>query len=131
MLPQLFTALSILFVGFIGCFNMPNATASTNYGPDNTSININHGKAFTVEIPSNPSTGYQLNLVRPLSPLLELVKEFFVSDCPNTRKVGCGGKQFYIFKALTAGKTSLEFTYARSWEPESGTKYIFNVVVFN
>jgi len=73
------------------------------------------GKEFTVELVSNPTTGYSWRLAKPLDEkILKFVgKEYFGK---KTKLVGAGGREVWTFRALAKGKAKIELEYVRDWE---------------
>jgi inhibitor of cysteine peptidase len=82
---------------------------------DSTPITAEVGQKFSVTLESNPTTGYQWRLARPLDEkhLTLLTNEFVKS---KSKLSGAGGQQIWWFRALRAGKTQIDLEYARSWE---------------
>ena len=85
---------------------------------------------FVVELPSNPTTGYQWTVTTYDKTLLQMTSSHYVA--PQTKLIGAGGKMIFTF-APVKGKaypqsTQMLFTYVRPWEPKSGTlkKVIIN-----
>ena len=78
-------------------------------------IETNIGKSFAINLDSNPSTGYQWQIVKALDTgLLELVDSKYIP--PETNLVGAPGKEEWTFRAIKAGKAIISFNYVRSWE---------------
>ena len=69
-----------------------------------------------LEIPSNPSTGYQWGANISDEEVIELVSEEYVHG--ESQLTGSGGTTIFVFKALKPGKVCLDFSYERSWEEE-------------
>ncbi len=95
------------------------------HGADVMTVYVNpaNTKEFQVKLAANPTTGYQWSVKSYDQSILELADSKFIP--PNTKLIGAGGEMVYTFK-LVEGKTypqstQLEFTYARSWEPNSAT----------
>lgn len=91
---------------------------------DNNKIKAKVGEEFTIELPSNPSTGYnwywQTNETRE-ERTVELVKKEFVSENAEAdgSQCGIGGKVALTFKAVRAGETPLSLIYKRIWHQEN------------
>jgi|GEM_PF-1047053 len=81
------------------------------------------GAEFTVELESNPTTGYQWQLLKPLDGMMldAAGKRFQAPPQPAGKPpmVGVGGKDVWTFKALRAGETTIEFKYVRPWEKDT------------
>ena len=73
------------------------------------------GEAFSIILDSNPTTGYQWQLVNsPDGGFLKLIGSEY--RAPKTGLAGAGGKEIWSFKALSAGQTMIVFEYLRPWE---------------
>lgn len=89
-------------------------------GPDFTATA--YGNTLKVQLDSNATTGYQWSASASDNFMVELTSQDYVTDdSPSSHgllggAVGVGGTTFYEFKALSAGKVTLTFSYARSWE---------------
>ena len=79
-------------------------------------VEIRLGDSFTVELKSNPSTGYGWKMKDfPAEPrILEMKSENFTA--PRGELCGAPGKQVYRFSAASRGKTTLHLLYLRPWE---------------
>jgi len=70
---------------------------------------------FIIKLDSNPTTGYQWQLAQaPDSNILELV--FHEYQASQSKLMGAGGKEAWVFKARGPGKAKLTFQYLRPWE---------------
>lgn len=73
------------------------------------------GHNITIILKSNPTTGYQWQIAKPLDEsTLKLISSEYLAD--KTELVGVGGKQIWRFKTLKSGQTSISFKYVRPWE---------------
>lgn len=93
------------------------AVDKTLTSKDNKSnVTLKVGDTLSIELASNPSTGYswQLNQddVQVLQPLGE--PQFSLGN--KTPIPGASGTQTFQFKAVGKGKTTLTLLYARPWE---------------
>ncbi len=84
------------------------------------SLEVGIGEEFTVNLCSNPSTGFQWIDVVEISDS-EIVKQVSQEYVGPTEKgepppPGTPGSQLWIFKALTGGTSTLSFEYSRDWE---------------
>lgn len=85
-------------------------------------VNVNNPN-FVVTLPSNPTTGFQWQVVNFDKNLLILSNSTY--ENPKTKLIGAGGQMHFTF-ALQKGKSYPESTvivlkYARPWEPETAT----------
>lgn len=77
------------------------------------------GKSFTITLDSNPTTGYQWQIVRQMDTgLLELIDSQYIAPTPKTNLVGAPGKEEWHFKAIREGKAIISFEYVRSWKKD-------------
>ena len=98
------------------------------FADDNTvagalDINIDsRNPQFSVQLPSNPSTGFQWKLTKYDTSLFKLASTHYI--VPATKRIGASGKMNYFFMLIKGKKypqsSSMSFTYSRAWEPNSG-----------
>ncbi len=92
---------------------------------DGQTVPTNVGNVLSIELPSNPSSGYSWTLILD-SALLELVETRFVA----TRDVpGSGGMQVWVVRALAGGHARISLKQWREWEGESSVIARFAVEV--
>lgn len=93
-------------------------------------IHTQAGYQFKIEVKSNPTTGYKWALCDDLnSKLLKLVSsKYFANKDP---KIGSGGKEVWIFKAIAKSTTRICLKYARPWEKnvEPAEVKIYKIVI--
>lgn len=96
-------------------------------------LNAEAGVSFNIELKSNPTTGYQWQILKIDKNFLELESSTFVPSLnENSNIVGSGGVEVWSFKALKAGQTSVSFVYSRSWEhkkPIQKNTFIINIKI--
>lgn len=113
-----------------GCAGGTAATSQIKqYTEATTSIQAAAGEQFEIDLEGNPTTGYswEKNEVYDKS-MLELIQSKYSPSLPQ--KIGSGGAQQYIFKALKAGSTQVKMVYKRSWESTTSDKTLtFNVTI--
>jgi inhibitor of cysteine peptidase len=83
------------------------------YTRDHPSIGVKTGDQFVIELPSNPTTGYQWQPAFDPAALGLLGRDF---SLPGTA-MGGGGVERFCFEARAAGVSRLSFAYERAWEP--------------
>lgn len=81
------------------------------------------GKEFTIRLESNPTTGYRWHPLFDSS--LKLISNDFI---PSSKMIGGSGKECFVFKAVTACKTSIKMVYKRS-EKETMKEIEFSIIV--
>jgi inhibitor of cysteine peptidase len=85
------------------------------YGDPSKPIHATAGQIFSIELASNPSTGYSWQLGKPLNTaVLQLVNNIF--DQAQTNMIGAGGKEIWTFKAVGKGSATVDLNYTRPWE---------------
>ncbi|MDD4183346.1 MAG: protease inhibitor I42 family protein, partial [Candidatus Omnitrophica bacterium] len=78
-------------------------------------IKVEAGQDFTITLEANATTGYEWQLAKPLDEnRFKLISSGYVADKLN--RIGAGGRQVWVFKALKAGETVISFKYIRQWE---------------
>lgn len=77
-------------------------------------IYVKLGEEFTVTLDSNPTTGYQWEIMKQDKNIVEFIDLDF--SIPDNSLVGAPGKQIFTFKAKRQGKVKLAFEYCRPWE---------------
>lgn len=87
-----------------------NAAFSQNL---NITAKINHKIKITLD--SNPTTGYQWALAKPLdNDIVKLISSKYLS--PKSKLCGAGGEEVWTFKGIKKGETKIILKYARPWE---------------
>lgn len=79
-------------------------------------------KQITIELPSNPTTGYKWTLLDYNHSVLQLSDTAYTQK--NNAQIGASGVRRYVF-SVKAGdvfpiQTKLIFKYARPWDKQSG-----------
>ncbi len=112
------TTLPNVFVGGTS----PNQPAESSVdktltNADNKSeVALQVGDTLTVELNSNPSTGYSWQISTVDAKVLQPVGEPQFSLGNKTPVPGAGGTQTFTFNAVGKGKTTLTLIYVRPWE---------------
>ncbi len=79
-----------------------------------TVFNVKDAETFTIEIPSNVTTGFKWVLANKIKPnIITKLSNEYVGDESAENMVGVGGKEIWKFKAEKAGETFLYFVYQR------------------
>src|SRR4051794_16054094 len=83
--------------------------------PDNKPTNVAVGQEFKLTLESNPSTGNQWLLAKPLDErLLKLLGTEYRRG--RSGAPGSPGTEILTFKALGEGKTEIHLKYGKLWE---------------
>lgn len=86
------------------------------------------GQEFKIALESNPTTGYQWLLAKPLNE--SLVKQAGrVYERPNPRQAGAAGCEVLKFTAVAEGRTEIQLKYARLWDGGAASTRNTNFVV--
>ena len=88
-------------------------------------------KEFTIQLPSNPTTGYSWFIKDYDERLVEPTRHQFIS--PKKERIGAGGMETWTFKATRAAfdvphMTQISFVYAQPWNLESVSDNVVTVV---
>ena len=83
-------------------------------------IELKPGQVLVVTLESNPSTGYQWEVVVVDTAVLQQIgeAEFLPAASTGMQIVGAGGMERFRFKALKKAESSLGLVYRRPWEKE-------------
>jgi inhibitor of cysteine peptidase len=89
---------------------------------------VRPGEKFTIELQSNPSTGYRWHLLYFDKSILNLISSEFATK--PTNQIGTAGIQRFNFEATKKGTTSIKLIYKRSWESETvkSNEFFVNVI---
>lgn len=78
-------------------------------------VNTKPDHEIVATLASNPTTGYQWQLMKPLAEsTVKLVSHVY--RAPQTGLVGAGGHEIWIFRTTGLGETEIVLGYIRSWE---------------
>jgi inhibitor of cysteine peptidase len=80
-------------------------------------ITVRPGDIVTLTLASNPTTGYSWQVMEIDAAILVQDGDPEYKQTPGSEGlVGAGGTETFRFKALSAGRTSLNLGYMRPWE---------------
>jgi len=85
------------------------------------------GQTYSMNLDSNPTTGYAWKLASPTNQVFTLVTNYYEPRKNGKRLVGSGGVEHWTFKAIQKGRAELVLEYARPWEKAAIKKT--NVVI--
>jgi predicted secreted protein len=98
------------------------------WAADSPRVTTKPGRQFSLTLESNPTTGYQWELAKPIEgSCVALVTNQFVRA--KSKLSGAPGKEVWRFKALRAGEATIELKYVRPWEKGVEPAQKTNVVV--
>lgn len=77
------------------------------------------GEEFTVSMEANHTTGFAWQLAKPLDgAVVKKIRNIYQEDNHPVPMEGVGGVERWTFKAVRAGKTTIEFKYVQAWEAD-------------
>jgi inhibitor of cysteine peptidase len=85
------------------------------YDKNNHEIKTKVGEIFSIELESNPTTGYKWEESFDKKKVKLIDKNF---DLPSSA-FGAAGKEIFTFEALSEGISTIQLDYKRAWESES------------
>ena len=100
-------------------------------------MTLQRGETLEVLLAGNPTTGFQWLVARGVNGVLGALGEpGFVVDFVDSEEplAGVGGQFLFRFLALTAGETTLELVYRRSFDPPevaAERAFTLDVIVVN
>jgi len=89
-------------------------------------LELNLGQRFTVDVHSNPTTGYQWIPIYNTS-IIELISHNFKPSIPM--RIGSSGLDSFTFKSIGHGVTELKMVYKRSAGEPPAEEKIFSISV--
>lgn len=105
---------SLLLLAYIGLMPILSVSAA--------------GSTIAVELPANQTTGYIWTYKMSEDNILTEESSTYLPARGNDETVGRGGKQVWIFRAVSPGSAAITFTYQRPWE--AGATASDNVTYF-
>jgi copper homeostasis protein (lipoprotein) len=109
--------------------NASGVTVVTEQTGGDTSLKV--GGVLEVRLEANHTTGYSWVQTPAANPVLTRLGAAAYEAKPAGGKTGVGGVEIWKFKAIEAGKQSLQFEYRRPWEKNAAAAktVTFNVTV--
>ena len=95
--------------------NSSKTPSKIEVSEDQQNIEIKTGQEFTINLTSNPSTGYSWSVDDTYNKniMSKISNEFIAS---NSEMIGAPGKELWVFKGTGKGNTKLNFVYSRQRE---------------
>ena len=81
-----------------------------------TTFTVGVGESITINLESNPTTGFQWQIGYDPEKL-ELVSQDFIAP-EETGLVGASGEEMFVLEALMPGESEITFLYSRPWETD-------------
>ena len=102
------------------------------YKENQTTILVSAAQpVFSIQLPSNPTTGYRWDLKRYDKKWIKPIENHY--QPPNTQLIGAGGYEVWTFKALpkalqSTQQTVIQMEYQRPWQGgDVGSSVTFKV----
>ncbi len=107
---------------FIGCFII----FSTIYAPEIVlraddafkTLTIKSGTFFTIELETNPSTGYSWTYSITNNNVIQYISSEYIPP-KDTTVVGASGIQRFVFRGMSDGETSIKMKYEKSYAQQT------------
>ena len=102
-----------ILAALLFCAFQLQAADSTN------EVKLAVGQTYSINLDSNPTTGYSWKLASPTNQVFMLVTNSYKPRKNTTRVVGSGGVERWTFKTVGKGRAELALEYVRPWEKEA------------
>ena len=90
-------------------------------------ISVGVGQEFVLALGANPTTGYSWQVHHNESVLTLVEQKYEPGNQAQQGLVGAGGVEFFRFKALQKGETSITLSYQRPWEGQAIEQKVFAI----
>lgn len=100
--------------------------AACKSAPEIKDIHVKLNENFTIDLDSNPSTGYAWNSNYDPN-FLKLAYSYYMPTDENC--LGAAGTDIFVFEAVHSGETNITFNYQRNWEPYPSEVIIYHISV--
>jgi inhibitor of cysteine peptidase len=89
---------------------------------NNQIVTLGRGQLLEIVLASNPSTGYQWQFGQPVDyrVLRQIDYRYVPAGAPWL--VGGGGMEYWLYRAMDPGTTTILMYYTRPWENQRPTK---------
>jgi len=120
--------LGVVLLALTGCTG-DGSDVTLTMEDDGSSVRLRRGSTLTVELESNPSTGYSWAVITQPAILSSTGEPEYIEPESADGVVGAPGTERFEFRGANAGTDVLEFEYARSWETTAPPEDTFKVTV--
>ena len=96
---------------------------------DGTTVTIAVSGRLTVNLASNPTTGFEWELAELDAAIVENTDQRYVPTPTLPGIAGSGGTEVWEFTGVAEGTTTLRLDYRRPWETEEDPADTFEVTV--
>ncbi len=110
----------MVFFALMGCAEQAGGDEAMRLteAADGTAIEVYQNGGFTVDLESNPTTGYMWAVVELDGGVVEEVGHEYHADPNPEMMTGTGGREEWVFRAVAPGTAQLVMHYRRHWEPD-------------
>jgi len=91
----------------------PNQTLTLGEGANGKTVTVSRQGAILLQLPGNPTTGYDWEVTIGNPSVLEQGPSKFT---PSSSALGAGGTYSFWFQPKATGRTDLTLAYHRAWE---------------
>ena len=95
----------------------------------NETITVKVSEVATIELASNPSTGYKWEIYKNNNKKVAKYKDNKYTSNGDEGMIGSGGKETWTFETLKKGEATIMFEYKRANDKESGRKITYKIIV--
>jgi inhibitor of cysteine peptidase len=89
---------------------------------------VNQSNVIAVNLPENPTTGYQWNLTTTAG--LRVMNDTYMASDTTGKMIGSGGTHIWDISPIGRGEQEISAVYKRSWEPLTGNETTFSMTVY-
>jgi len=94
---------------------------------NNATVSVSQGTIITLQLPENPTTGYQWNLTTTSG--LKVTNDMYVPSDTTGTLMGSGGIHIWEILVDNNGRQAISAIYKRSWEPATGNETGFEITL--
>lgn len=114
---------NFLFIAIIAIFSACKASKNSTTSQVKTDYTIAIGDTFSINLPSNPTTGFSWKWVNKSNvAIVDTIAEQYIPTKTNPQMMGSGGTLKLTFKGLKNGLDSVKLDYLQAWNPNSISK---------
>ncbi|MFA4993810.1 MAG: protease inhibitor I42 family protein [Bdellovibrionales bacterium] len=95
---------------------LPLSAGDSSASTHSEKMTVSLGEEFSFTVETNPSTGFQWQLVKPIDETILRFVEKKYNAVGHPRLMGSWGKETWTFEAVKVGTTEIALEYCRSWE---------------
>ncbi|MCP4270174.1 MAG: protease inhibitor I42 family protein [Candidatus Brocadiaceae bacterium] len=106
---------------------MVNNKINLNQVDSGKTISVNTGDMIVINLPENPTTGFQWKMGEIDNNVVVLEKEIF-SELGDGG-IGSGGTKSFVLKVLTSGNQYIQLKHWRAWEGGNSVDKCFDITL--